>query len=726
MPEIHLTGCAPTPLSHYLKALGILRLVGEQADSSVTGRWEAEHFVLASALDADSLINFVLKDYCPTPIVAPWNGGSGFYPKDNVKAIEFVGASHAARLGDYAEVIAFSKALVSKLGLSQSPKGSDKAKLLARFRGGVPRSALNWFDAAVLLSGEEPRYPPLLGTGGNDGRLDFTNNFMQRVIELIQPVDGEPTAQANAWLPGALFGEATPGLLSSAIGQFNPGGVGGPNAGTGYEADSLINPWDFVLMLEGALLFATAASRRLENTEPGGLAYPFTVRNTGAGGAGASWTEESNARHEIWLPLWRQPAGLPELCRLLSEGRVRLGRRSARDGLDFARAVAALGVDRGINAFQRYGFLMRSGKAYLATPLARIEVRRNPDADLISDLAQGGFLDRLRRRLREENTPGRLRLLGRRLDEALLALAERGGSARIQAVSILLGAIVPHLSRLTARDNSPLPPMPRLDGGWVVKGNDGTSEFIIAAALAGLYARGIEEVDRGRFPALVAGLPMACHVAPVELYYKTWRCLEDSKLYVWAEDRLTRNLARMVERRLFETRRANIEDKPFDFRVGAPTVAVASWLTGRLDERRIADLVTGLCLAHMPDNLPEKALSDQLALPAAYVVLKPFFTPDRLLRHLGFLPPDGRLPLADDLISLLRAERIPDAIERAWLRLRTAGVALPKFPQGAPKQPSGLSGERLLAALIVPLHFPDLADALRRLTPTRKAESLTA
>ena len=35
--EIELTGCTPEPLMAYLKALGILRLVGEQTDPSARG-----------------------------------------------------------------------------------------------------------------------------------------------------------------------------------------------------------------------------------------------------------------------------------------------------------------------------------------------------------------------------------------------------------------------------------------------------------------------------------------------------------------------------------------------------------------------------------------------------------------------------------------------------------------------------------------------------------------
>src|SRR5699024_2967033 len=37
--EVTLEGCNPLPLSAYLKALGILRLVAEQVDAEATGSW---------------------------------------------------------------------------------------------------------------------------------------------------------------------------------------------------------------------------------------------------------------------------------------------------------------------------------------------------------------------------------------------------------------------------------------------------------------------------------------------------------------------------------------------------------------------------------------------------------------------------------------------------------------------------------------------------------------
>lgn len=125
--------------------------------------------------------------------------------------------------------------------------------------------------------------------------------------------------------------------------QFDPGGVGGPNASTGFEGGSLVNPWDFVFMLEGAILFAAAATRRLESSDPGALAYPFTVRPTGANNGGLSSSDEGQARAEIWMPLWERPATAGELKQLLSEGRATLRAKTARDGLGFARAIAALG-----------------------------------------------------------------------------------------------------------------------------------------------------------------------------------------------------------------------------------------------------------------------------------------------------------------------------------------------------------------------------------------------
>ena len=85
-----LAGCAPAPLAHYLKALAVLRLVSEQADPSARGWWRDEVFHLATALDEGALLSFFAARYAPTPILSPWNGGSGFHSGDNITGISAI------------------------------------------------------------------------------------------------------------------------------------------------------------------------------------------------------------------------------------------------------------------------------------------------------------------------------------------------------------------------------------------------------------------------------------------------------------------------------------------------------------------------------------------------------------------------------------------------------------------------------------------------------------
>ena len=85
MPSLILNGCAPVPIAHYLKALGILRLVSEDSehgDPRALGCWKGNTFELSSTINREELLNFFLHDYRPTPIINPWNGGSGFYFRD--------------------------------------------------------------------------------------------------------------------------------------------------------------------------------------------------------------------------------------------------------------------------------------------------------------------------------------------------------------------------------------------------------------------------------------------------------------------------------------------------------------------------------------------------------------------------------------------------------------------------------------------------------------------
>ena len=104
--------------------------------------------------------------------------------------------------------------------------------------------------------------------------------------------------------------------------------------------DSRVNPWDFVLMIEGALLFAGSVARRLGTDTADRRRVPLQ-RGIGRGRLGRLPSEETSdgSRAELWLPLWSEPVTLAEVKHLFAEGRAQLGRRQARNAVEFALAV---------------------------------------------------------------------------------------------------------------------------------------------------------------------------------------------------------------------------------------------------------------------------------------------------------------------------------------------------------------------------------------------------
>ncbi len=705
MNEIILAGCNPTPLSSYLKALGVFRLVSEQTCDAVKACWRAEQLVMQTDMEPDALARFFLDEYRPTPILAPWNGGSGFYPNDNKDGFGPLLKSNAARFQPISAAIRMAFQVLAQLNLSEKPNPDTKPRLLMALRAGATEEFLTWLDAAVVLSGGDPAYPPLLGTGGNDGRLDFTNNFLQRLVELFDPATGAATGLAKQWLANALFGETTPKLAQKSIGQFAPGQVGGPNATSGFSTDSRINPWDFVLMLEGALLFVTATTRRLESNQQAMLAYPFTVyaNSGGSGSMAAADAGAGSSRGEIWMPLWARPAHLAEIRALLAEGRATVGRRVARDGLDFARAVSRLGTDRGVDAFQRYGFMVRNGLAYLATPLARVESRRVPGADLINDLERGRFLDSLRREARDKEAPASLKRAVSQLENALFAMTKPGaGRPAIQRALILLGEAMRALA-LSRKGRDAIAALPSLSPAWVLQANDDTAEFRVALALASLPR-------------------MTAHLAPVDWSNVShrWHWHAETRLNVWGKGQLVRNLVRIAERRMIEAQRRDDAPEPFGSHaaLGARRIDIHAFLADRTDDSHIASLLQGLVWLRLPEALPRlehgaESVTESGAapLPIAYSIIKPLFASASLLRHLDRLPADVRWTLPQEIPHLLAAGQVQKALAISWRRSRIAGLG---WPAGTCPESSDTDGARLLAALSIPIQPADLTRILPR------------
>ncbi len=708
---LDLTGCTPTPLASYLKALGVLRLVAEQEDATAAGFWRNDRFVLESRLDAAGLEAFLLERYRPTPIVAPWGGRSGFYPGQSEKsareALEHVSASHDERLGPFRETIAQVRSLLDRLGMTEKARDDAKLDLLRTCRAELPDHVLPWLDACYVLTADDRAFPPLLGTGGNEGSGSYVSAFAQLVVACLIEHDHDRA------LASALFRVARPDTGSDVTpGQFAPLAAGGPNATTGFEGRSLLNPWDFLLCLEGTLLFAAAATKRLEAASGDALAFPFTVRTVGAGAGSVALGDESNARAETWFPLWERPARLSELAAVFAEGRVQVSGRTARDALDFARAVSSLGLQRGITSFQRYGYLQRFGRNVIAVPVERVEVQRGAHGDLIDSLEVNGWLDQIRRRARRDTAPARLRSLISRLENALFDLTRSGDPSRVQAVLTCLGNIQVHLTTSPAARKDVLP-VPQLPDNWVHAADDGSAEFRIAAALAGLHAI-VQHADGPR-----AALPMRVHFAPLSDRNR-WLDVSGDNV-AWSPGFFEANLVELAERRIRWAMKNDPAEGPWVARATARLDDVAALLDDDIDTVHLQNLLPGLVLTHIPGSLKRFGRA-RAWVPPAYSVLKPFFASRRQLMAAGVVShtggDTGRAPdpvhLADtaSVVRLLAAHRVADAVAVGVHRLRTGGLTvLTSMSQTA----HPVNGRRLLAALLVPIESGALRQSIKRI-----------
>ncbi|MCP9470619.1 MAG: type I-U CRISPR-associated protein Csx17 [Nitrospira sp.] len=721
--DLALAGCTPEPLMAYLKALGVLRLVSEQKDPEARGWWKNDVFWLRSptlfkgadteAAKRKALTGFFLKEYQPTPIVAPWAGGSGFFRKDNKEAVEELRQSKASRVHLYAQVIEKVHAIIKDEKVGDKPKDQDKARLIRRYRRELPDDVVAWMDAAMVIREAGQVFAPLLGTGGNDGRLDFTQNFMQRIVLLDLHEASSANPQSDAWLEQALFAAPTT-LAEASVGQFAPGRVGGPNATQGMEGDATDNPWDFVLMLEGTLLLAGAAVRRFGTVELAKATFPFAVDSVAAGFDSSAKKDGAESRGEIWLPLWTRPTSATELRQLFGEGRAEISGQPARTGTDFARAVAGLGVDRGIAGFTRLAFLKRSGKAFLATPMGRFGVIERREVDLLRQVDP--WLDAFRRAAKDKNAPPRFGSALRHIDSAIFDFCKYGGPWHFQQILIALGQADRELTIAERfRDEKKLKPLAGLSLDWILAADDGSREFKLAQALASVHDA------EGKIGPLRANL----EAVDWKKRCRVWA--EKDRSVVWNAGDLTTNLANVLDRRLMDGLHAGCKGLPLASRAVASLDVIAAFLDGGLDDRHIEDLLWGLMLIEQKRGLnrgqsEKKEENTDRLIPRTYALLKLLFLPRPLV---GEPSQDGiRWRLAHEseegivirpeprILSLLRAGRIGEACRIAAQRLRVSG--LPPIPGTLPDARTRddvwsefvgdhCRGERLAASLLIPI-----------------------
>lgn len=367
-----IPGLNYTPLTEYLAALGLHKVIASQADPAALGGWVDDTFTVQTTLD--DIPSFLVTSYAPSPILSPWTNGSGFGEKDKTPKvfIDLLESSTTSRLSAFRDALAAIRTVLRMPGAIAWR--TDKGRFVQELRNWLPDDSLGWMDASVVLTGTGPAFPPILGTGGNDGRLDFSTNFHQRLAEVLPELGAKP-ARSAGWARDMLAGVTRTPLVSASIGQGDASAAGGPGTSIYGAADSIVNPWLYVLMIEGATLFASSAARRY-GEQHGRAAMPFTVQSSPDGPIPGASNEPS--RGELWAPVFGLLA-LSGVRQILQEARATWDGGSAQTVPAMYGALRTYGVDRGINKFQRFGFLQRNGLSFVATPLDTVEVVHRPE-----------------------------------------------------------------------------------------------------------------------------------------------------------------------------------------------------------------------------------------------------------------------------------------------------------------------------------------------------------
>jgi CRISPR-associated protein Csx17 len=792
---LKLSGCTPEPLGSYLKGLGVFRLIAEQADPQARAWWKDGVLVLHTKWSKEELVSFFLHGigaekspiYSPTPIFAPWGGRPGFYADGNEKARSRLQTlrqvNPPGRYSISQQVVKVTDEVLKNRGWTNATKKQRtalKPSIVAAMRNAWSESAIDWFDACLSLE-EDARFGFLYGTGGNEGSADITNNFW----ELIEETIGFPTPgpDSRELLVASVFGESRVGGTSRTAGQHFPLAAGSSNCGQDFFNSSSTNPWDVVLMMEGAVLFAGATTKRLSQLGKGKAAFPFMIDHLATDEPSTSTKDEAKqdaqvmrCRAEFWMPLWCLPTSLPAIRALLAEGRLqRLSGERTEHTLHAMEAIKTLGMSRGIDTFHRVALFERRGKGYyLASSLGFHPTSRSSDS-FAAQLSQfDDFRQQVYRNLREgPGIPDRIMRARQRFHAALATLLERDEHSAVATSDALLEVIggASNIEREVAllKDRSKLlTPCPALAITWL-RDDDNRPEYRIARAVAGLIAWG-EKPSDGR--SLQAVESIRANLLPVSRRGNAWAWDETSRSVVWSRGApMEFNLAAVLRRRLVDAQRGAGDGLPLWSSYGVGFDALLAFWNCEVDESCLADLIHGMSLvdprqwnqtgidnrqwkdeptpdlqtgavwfdaddeAHTtlaPIEWRERQLLskiDQRAafeLPRVYHLLKLCFVGGRLPPR----PAEGRTvsrtgkepfpPVCLDVLTLLQAGRLADAAQLAARRVRAQSY--PTVLRDGDLQILEMDlnqCRRLAGMLLIPVRQPGVCAALAIKPKTR-------
>lgn len=421
--SIPLPGCRHDILGHYLKAIGILRVLAKCADEDhrdpdAEGWWNPDDaiFYLRSPKypTMEKLVEFFEKHYQPTPVFAAWNKESG------------LDAAGAKKLGVFAAWKIANDYSLQVVSAEDRKKPANQDKLisseaLAAYRDVIAspvRAALDAITAPFLKTNSEH---PLFLAKGIAGRAHLWRTQWEYLLEFekkraaITEARGnldkhKGTAKARTKLEAKLkvsqkglaemfpFSTQSEGT-TSAKGKgtpFFPDAIKSYNIGSGWVEEKYpFSAMDYVLAVEGAFAMRGGVARTLGANSKRFAAFPFVFDS------GDDLVDDGNevkgTSSALWFPLWDRRTTFDELASFITDAQARLTGKEARFSAEFVRAMNSQGVDAGFSGWQEFRFKMKGSRVPWITAGRYIAASHNKAATqlnlALAPLDESRFMD---------------------------------------------------------------------------------------------------------------------------------------------------------------------------------------------------------------------------------------------------------------------------------------------------------------------------------------------
>ena len=703
LPVLALPGLSPDSLGNYLASLGLLRVLSRKWPSTRIA-WRDEVLqVVGGPATLDELLDELVR----------------------------VAVTQAETDTSKREWTQYDKAW------SDAQKKGTKAKSgapLALWQAEAQEAHLSLF-AAHAVPHARVSFNPLLGSGGNAGRRDFSAGWKQAVDALAAvPKAGNVASAPDARrseLSAFLLGQPLTWLLEKlAAGSWFSEATKLYNSGQSSAREGQISPWAMVLACEGLPLLVGSASRRLgARVRAVGGAFPFVTQPVAPEAVG----EAGRILGEIWAPMWARPMTFAETTTLFSRGRAELRGRGAVTPAAFATAIRKRGVDAGVSEFRRFT-LGRTTSANTFEPHleARFSLDTGSDATATAAsrvlecvtalIEQRGFP-------RDRKVGQRWRFVGLRgpIEAALLDVAAEPNHS--EAAIALLDGITAALDRI--------------DRNRAFREGKVRWEPLPLGWLAALFADERPGAEARLALALVSAFPVAQPFATYRFgvdwkrgptYAHYIHAERPPARWVWGPGELARVLGAVLSRRLLD------QDSNTDIasRGRAPlparTSQVTQWLAGAVDESLFSEWLSRLALfdwrqvpqgirtlIHREDRRP--LVDGELALLG---LMQPLVDQRPLI--VRSLSPNDLLTdetgarttkAARSLVTLIRAGNTDAALRLATSRYAMASPRLASFD--APWRSH--DSDRLVAALLFTISDRDRTVLFERwLRPRRRQQ----